>query len=141
MTTSMVPATTLPDTAVDQAETRLYVLLDADGKRRYVGISQDPERRAYRHWALRFAPVAQRKNPALAAWLRTLDAPPEVRDLGPVPYELRHVVEGAAILAHRAAGHPLVNRRIGQRWAPEDRARIAEGVRRYRAQQRALTSA
>jgi hypothetical protein len=141
VTTSRVPATTQPDTALDQAGSRLYVLLDADGKRRYVGISRDPQRRAYRHWVLRNDPVAERKNPALVAWLRTLDGPPAVRDLGPVPHATRHLVEGAAILAHQTAGCVLLNRRIGQRWMPEDRARISEGMRRYRARQRAMATA
>ncbi|MFE6092716.1 hypothetical protein ACFQ7M_12095 [Streptomyces massasporeus] len=131
----------LASPGTDLAKVHLYTLLDRDGVRRYIGISRDPERRARTHWYRRHAPEVQRRNPALCQWLDTLDGPPEVRDLGPVPYELRHVVEGAAILAHRTAGCPLLNRRIGQRWAPEDRARIAEGMRRYRAQQRALTSA
>ncbi|MFF6966043.1 hypothetical protein ACFY9G_22105 [Streptomyces anthocyanicus] len=118
----------------------LYVLIDRDGTRRYVGLSRNPALRARIHWYRRHIPEVQRKNPELCAWLDTLDSPPSVQVLGPVPYELRHVVEGAAILAHRAAGCSLLNRRIGQRWAPEDRVRISAGMKRYRAQQRALTS-
>ncbi|MFF3690688.1 hypothetical protein [Streptomyces sp. NPDC002187] len=119
---------------------RLYALLDIDGRRRYIGISGDPQRRSYDHWANRRNPVVQRKNPALCAWLDTLDGPPAVLDLGPVAYEQRHVVEGACVLAHRSAGCNLLNVRIGMRQPFETRVRISLGMRRFRARQRALAS-
>ncbi|MEU6705769.1 hypothetical protein [Streptomyces wuyuanensis] len=133
----MVPLNSPDDTPIVQ----LYRRFDADGRVRWVGVSRDAARRSYRDWAHRYDPELQRGNPRLAEWLRDLDRPPRIEVICEVPYALRHLVEGAAILAYRQAGHPLLNIRIGQQQPPETRARIAEGMRRYRSRQRAAASA
>lgn len=135
----MVQSSHLPGTPSGQI--RLYALLDPEGGRRYIGLSADPEQRARAHWYRRHDLAVRRKNPGLCAWLDTLAGPPAVRDLGPVPYAARHLIEGAAILAHRQTGCVLLNVRIGMRQPFETRVRISAGMLRYRARQRSLTSA
>ncbi|MEW2254979.1 hypothetical protein [Streptomyces sp. NPDC047869] len=121
----------------------MYALLDDKARPVYLGITTtDVDTRAYRHWTRRLDPQMERWNPRLTAWLRTLDRPPRATFICEAPYDQRHVVEAAAVLAYRQAGYPLpLNVRVGQAWPEDSRARIAEGMRRYRARQREVASA
>ncbi|WP_445279665.1 hypothetical protein [Streptomyces sp. DSM 118148] len=110
----------------------------------YVGITvrETVDSRAYTHWARRFDPQIERWNPGLTAWLRTLDGPPRATFICEASYDQRHAVEAAAVLAYRQAGYLLpLNVRVGQYWSKDSRARIAAGMKRYRARQRASASA
>ncbi|MFF5008044.1 hypothetical protein ACFY3G_35085 [Streptomyces phaeochromogenes] len=129
-----------PDTP-EPGTSQIYAVPRQDGRFVWIGTGQDAQHRVYRAWAKRFDLAAERSNPEYVRWLRTLDRAPRAVVLLDVPYAKRHLYEGAAILAYRQGGEPLFNIRVGMRWAPEDHARIAAPLLRYRAKQRAALAA
>lgn len=123
----------------------VYALIDDDGRARYIGQTSRPlEGRLGRpnvHYRHRYLD-ADRRNPGLNAWLRTLDAPPQAIVLEVVPYAQRLKAEAFWTHCFRwALGDQLLNISSGSEHAPETRARISEGKRRAHALRTYATAA
>lgn len=93
----------------------VYCLVDDTGAPVYVGQTQyDVSERAYNHWVCRNSASMEKNNPELAAWLRTLPAPPSYVVLAQVRPEERRSVEAHYIVGFLWAGVRLLNRDQGK---------------------------
>lgn len=89
----------------------VYALLDGNQQVRYIGVTQDIEKRRIAH---RY-PESLGTNRPLRQWLLSLSEPPELKVLGVYPSKaLGHFAERATIEHLTALGFDLVNLGAGQ---------------------------
>ena len=108
----------------------IYALLDpVTRKPRYVGHSQDVERRVRYHWHDRMKETSSKGNPEFCAWLRALTSPPEYHIFESVPFCDRIKAERYYTdLLGQIPGISLLNINSGSTKPPELMAKVSASI-------------
>lgn len=111
----------------DERTASIYALLDEQRRIRYVGQSENHEKRAQEHWRTRNTKDRIRRNPDLAAWLQGLPQAPGFHVFQSVSYARRHAAEAYwTELLGAVPGVGLLNVFTGATPGERTRAKLSE---------------